>query len=144
VICTFFGHRDCYGLDEERLRSAIGVLIQQGTDTFYVGNQGSFDSIVRSYLKMLQGRYPHIRYHVVLAYLPVKKREYDGFSDTVFPEEIASVHPKFAIDCCNRYLIDTADICLCYVNQTWGGVYKFARLAKCRGLRIFNLGSAQL
>ena len=40
VVCTFFGHRDCFDLDEAVLWSAIENLINQGVDAFYVGNQG--------------------------------------------------------------------------------------------------------
>lgn len=39
-VCTFFGHRDCYGLDAEVLRNAIEDLIKQGVVAFYVGNHG--------------------------------------------------------------------------------------------------------
>ena len=40
LACTFFGHRDCYSLDEQVLIDAIEDLIRNGVDTFYVGNQG--------------------------------------------------------------------------------------------------------
>lgn len=40
AACTFFGHRDCYGLDSQMLRQVIEDLINNGVDTFYVGNQG--------------------------------------------------------------------------------------------------------
>lgn len=49
-----------------------------------------------------------------------------------------------AIERRNRYLIDSADICLCYINHTFGGAYKFARMAKSRGLHVINLGSVDL
>lgn len=52
--CTFFGHRECWELDAGRLCGAIEELIQQGVDTFYVGNQGGFDAMVYSCLKGLR------------------------------------------------------------------------------------------
>ena len=144
MVCTFFGHRDCYGLDKAALRNAIADLIKEGVEEFLVGHQGQFDGMVRSCLQSLQIQYPNIRYSVVLAYLPMQKRDFDDFSDAVFPEGSEFVPPKFAVDRRNRYLIDEADICLCYVNQAWGGAYKFAKQAKRLGLRVINLGSAQL
>ncbi len=36
--CTFFGHRECYGLDVGVLQTAIENLILEGVDTFYVGH----------------------------------------------------------------------------------------------------------
>ena len=44
--CTFFGHRDCYGLQEEILWEALEKLVALGVDQFYVGNQGGFDRMV--------------------------------------------------------------------------------------------------
>lgn len=143
-LCTFFGHSECYGLDAAVLRSAIEDLIKQGVTEFLVGNQGQFDGMVRTCLKSLQKQYPEIRYSVVLAYLPTKKREFEDFSDAMYPEGIESVHPRYAISWRNRYLLGRADICLCYVNYTFGGAYKFAHMAKTRGLTVINLGNAIL
>lgn len=142
AACTFFGHRECFGFDSQVLKQAIERLIAQGVDTFYVGNQGQFDSAVYSCLKQLRNEHPHIRICVVLAYLPTEKNEYDDASDTMYPE--IEGHPKFAIDRRNRWMIDHSDYCLCCINHTWGGAYKFARLAKRRGKTVINLGCTQL
>ena len=143
-VCTFFGHSECYGLDAVTLRSTIEDLIKQGVTEFLVGNQGQFDAMVRNCLKSLQQQYPDIRYTVVLAYLPKEKGEFEDFSDTMYPEGIECVHPKFAIDWRNRFLISSADVCLCFINRTFGGAYKFAHMAKTRGLTVINLGNATL
>ena len=144
TVCTFFGHSECYGLDAAVLRSTIEDLIKQGVTEFLVGNQGQFDAMVRNCLKSLQQQYPDIRYTVVLAYLPKEKGEFEDFSDTMYPEGIECVHPKFAIDWRNRFLISSADVCLCFINRTFGGAYKFAHMAKTRGLTVVNLGNAIL
>lgn len=140
--CTFFGHRECYGLDSQALQRAITELITKGVDTFYVGNQGQFDSSVYSCLKQLRNEHPYIRVCVVLAYLPTEKNEYDDMTDTMYPE--IEGHPKFAIERCNRWLIDHSDYCICYINHTWGGAYKFAKLAKRCGKTVINIGNAQI
>lgn len=72
--CTFFGHSENCSLAEETLTGAIENLIGEGIDTFYVGNQGQFDALVRRCLKKLRILNPHIRFYVVLAYLPTGKR----------------------------------------------------------------------
>ena len=140
--CTFFGHRECYGLDSQVLRQAIEELITQGVDSFYVGNQGQFDSAVYACLKQLRKIHPHIRVCVVLAYLPTEKSEYDDMADTMYPE--IEGHPKFAIDRRNQWMIDRSDFLLCHINHTWGGAYKFARLAKRRGKTVINLGTTNI
>lgn len=144
AVCTFFGHRECYGLEEAILRQAIADLIEQGVDTFYVGNQGQFDALVRIVLRQLQKDYPHIRYSVVLAYLPVEKREYEDMSDTMYPEGLETGPLKFAIDRRNQWMLNRADFVICYIRRTWGGAYKFARTAKLREKTVINLGSIQL
>ena len=136
-ICTFFGHRDCYGLDEQLLRDTIEKLIINGVDTFLVGNQGGFDGMVYHCLKTLRKVHPYIQVSVVLAYLPTESKQ--DMSDTIYPE--IECHPKFAIERRNRWMIAQADCCICYIHHTWGGAYKFARIAKRSGLTVINLGN---
>lgn len=143
MVCTFFGHKDSHGLKRETLLNAIEDLVKKGVDTFFVGHQGNFDNMVYSCLLQLKKTHPHLSCSVVLAYFPTQKN--DARSDcSIFPEGLESVHPKFAIETRNKWLIDHADYCLCYVNNTWGGAYKFARKAKRRGLITINLGSTEL
>ncbi len=139
--CTFFGHRECYGLDTNVLRDAIESLIQQGTDTFYVGHQGEFDSIVLAFLKNLKREYPQITISVVLAYLPIQEAGYDLYADcSIYPEGLELCHLKFAIERRNRWMIAQSNYCICYITHTWGGAYKFAQQAKSKGLRVIDLG----
>lgn len=137
--CTFFGHRQCNGVDVQKLRNAMEVLIGKGVDTFYVGNQGEFDTLVRSTLKQLRLLYPHIRYAVVLAYLPTERKEYEDHADTMYPEGIEKGPPKFAIERRNRWLVNASDYCICYIHHTWGGAYKFVQLAKRKGKTVINI-----
>jgi len=96
--CTFFGHRECPDSIKIQLRDVlIDLVTNHGVDMFYVGNQGRFDAIVRSLLRKLKKEYPQINYAVVLAYMPGKHTEHDDHSDTMLPEGIESVHPRYAI-----------------------------------------------
>lgn len=138
--CTFFGHRDCPETIKPYLREVLVDLItNNGVDTFYVGNQGRFDAIVRSVLGELEQTYPEIHYAVVLAYLPGKKNEYDDFSDTILPEGIETVHPRYAIERRNRWLLQRADFVVTYITHSWGGAAKFAEKAKREGKTVINL-----
>ena len=130
-VCTFFGHKDSYGLDSARLLDTIRKQILLGTETFYVGNQGQFDAVVYGCLKQLQKEYSHIQIGVVLAYLPNENQEI--IADSMYPE--IEGHPKFAIERRNRWMINKAKCCICYINHTWGGAYKFAKLAKSVALQ---------
>ena len=142
--CTFFGHRDCYGLDRESLSRTIEDLIGRGVDTFYVGHQGQFDGAVHSILRQLSEKYPHISYQIVLAYLPAQKQEFADYSDTVYPEGMETVPLKFAISHRNRWMLNNAEYCLCYIQHTWGGAYQSAKEAKKKGKTVINLAKMEI
>ena len=138
--CTFFGHRDCPETVKPYLREVlIDLITNKGVDTFYVGNQGRFDGIVRSVLRELAQEYPEIHYAVVLAYMPGKKNEYDDFSDTMLPEGIEAVHPHYAISWRNRWMLQRSDYVVTYITHPWGGAAKFAEKAKREGKTVINL-----
>ncbi len=109
------------------------MIINRGVDLFYVGDQGQFDACVRSVLQELKKEYPQIRYTVVLAYMPGARNEYEDFSDTMLPEGIESVHPRFAISWRNDWLLHQTDFVVTYITHTWGGAYKYAEKAKKLG-----------
>ena len=69
----FFGHRNCYDLDKKILFDKIEELFVMGVDTFYVGNQGSFDSMVLESLLQVKKIYQQLEFSVVLAYLAKRK-----------------------------------------------------------------------
>ena len=106
MVCTFFGHSECYGLDNDVLRSAIEDLIKQGITEFLVGNHGQFDGMVFSCLQDLSKDYPEIQYSVALAYLPTHKQEYDIYQGHSFYPEGQEMGPaKFAIERRNKWMI---------------------------------------
>ena len=140
-----FRYGECYGLDKTVLRNAIEDLIKQGVTEFLVGNHGQFDGMVFSCLQALSKDDPEISFSVVLAYLPTRKEDYDIYhGHSFYPEGLEIGPAKFAIERRNRYLIESADACPCYVNHAFDGSYKFARMAKNRGLRVINLGSVAM
>ena len=140
--CTFFGHRDCPSSIEPKLREVLIDLIENhAVDVFYVGQQGAFDRIVRSVLKELASIYPHIRYAVVLERLPLKRDEFDSrdYSDTMLPEGIEIVHPRFAISWRNKWMLKRSDYVVTYITHSWGGAAQFAEMAERQEKLIINL-----
>ena len=141
AACTFFGHRECPDTIKPKLREVLVDLIENhGVDMFYVGNQGQFDAIVRSTLRELQKEYPQMGYAVVLAYMPREQNDYDDYSDTMLPEGIESVHPRYAISLRNDWLLSKADYVVTYITHSWGGAAQYAAKAKKQGKTVINLG----
>ena len=140
--CTFFGHRDCPSSIKSKLREVLINLIENhSVDMFYVGQQGSFDSMVRSILKELVSLYPHINYAVVLEHMPPKRDEFDtrDYSDTMLPEGIETVHPRFAISWRNKRMIKQSDYVVTYITHSWGGTSQFAELAEKQKKTVINV-----
>lgn len=137
-VCTFFGHSECPEDTKKRLCEAIIDLIENhSVDTFYVGNHGTFDAIVRSVLRELKTVYPHIRYAVVLAYMP-EETEADQ-SDTMLPEGIETVPKRFAIFWRNRWMLRYSEYVVTYITHSWGGAAQFAETAERQGKTVINL-----
>ena len=143
MVCTFFGHRRVYEKIEPTLRSTLIDLIENhNVVKFYVGNHGGFDSMVRSVLKELSAQYP-ITYYVVLAYMPGKQDHPDltDFSDTIFPESVATAPKRFAITYRNRWMIKQSDFVVTYVkNHIGSGAAQFKELAEKQGKTVIELG----
>ena len=139
--CTFFGHRDCQETIRPKLREVlIDLITNYEVDMFYVGHQGQFDAYVYSELKKLKQEYPQINYAVVLADMPGKKTEYDDYSDTMFPEGIESVHPRYAISWCNDWMLQQSDYVVAYITHSWGGAAKYAERAERQQKTVINVG----
>ena len=132
-------------LKKEELKYAIEELIRHGVDTFYVGHQGHFDNMVLGCLLELKETFKHWNLSVVLAHLPTKKTEYNLYHGcSIYLDGFETVHPKFAVEKRNKWMVAQSNYCLCYVNQSYGGAYKFACLAKRKDLTIMNIGSEKL
>ena len=142
AVCTFFGHRECPDTIKPKLREIlVDLIVNHSVDMFYVGNQGQFDVIVRSTLRELQKEYPQVDYAVVLAYMPGERNDYDDYSDTMLPEGIESVHPRYAISWRNEWLLKESDYVVTYITHSWGGAAQYATKAKKQGKMVINLGS---
>ena len=139
MTVTFFGHKDTPKNIEPTLRTTLVDLIENhGATEFYVGNNGNFDTMVRRQLENLSQTYP-ITYNVVLAYLPVKKSEYDDFTNTLLPEDIETVPKRFAISYRNKWMVEQSDIVVTYVTHSFSGAAQFKAMAERQGKTVIEL-----
>ena len=138
--CTFFGHRECLDSLKFQLKEVlIDLITNRNADMFYVGNQGRFDAIVRGVLRELKKEYPEINFAVVLAYIPGKQNEYDSYSDTMVPEGLESVHPRYAISWRNNWMLRQSDYVVTYITHSWGGAAQYAAKAARQRKSVVNL-----
>ena len=139
MVCTFFGHKDTPKNIEPTLRATLVDLIENhGTNMFYVGNNGSFDAMVRRQLEALSDTY-QITYNVVLAYLPAKKSEYDDYTNTILPDGIETAPKRFAISYRNKWMVEQSDVVVTYVTHGFGGAAQFKALAQRQEKTVIEL-----
>ena len=124
MVCTFFGHRDSPDSIITRLRSTIiDLIVNKDVSLFYVGNNRNFNRLAANVLSELTGCYD-IKYYIVLSSLPKSKDLYD--ENTILPEGIEKVFPKFAINYRNLWMLDRSDYVVIYViNNIGSGAVKF-------------------
>ena len=142
MVCSFFGHKDSPQFLYTKIKDAIEYLIsQRNADSFLVGNQGNFDSMVLKALRELKQVYPHICYNVVLAYMPSQKQEYKLYdtSETFLPEGIETVPKRYAISWRNKRMLQESDVILGYITHSWGGASQSIAYAGRQGKEIINL-----
>ncbi len=138
--CTFFGHSDCPETVRPVPEAVLRDLIcRQGVSSFYVGSQGRFDALAHGMLMKLQQKSPHIRYGVILAYPPQNTGEYECSDDTMLPEGIELVHPKYAISWRNNWMLKQADCVVAYIAHPWGGAAQCTAKARRQGKQVINL-----
>lgn len=142
MTCCFFGHKDSPSDIRPLLRNTIEQLIELGmADSFLVGNHGAFDSIVLSVLREIKTTHPGITYNVVLAYMPGAKEKYEYIdpTETVYPEGIENVPPRFAISWRNDWMLKESQVVVCFVRHALGGAGKFMEKAIRQKKKVINL-----
>lgn len=138
VVC-FFGHKDAPESIRPALEREIEHLINSGADCFLVGHQGRFDAMVLGILRKIAAKYPEISYKVVLAYMPKPGDHKFCPEETMLPEGMESIHPKYAIAHRNRWMTEESDAAVVYVAHGWGGAAKYAGQMAKKGKLVMNL-----
>lgn len=140
MICTFFGHRMAPREIEKPLERVItDLIITHKADFFYVGNQGNFDSIVQRVLRRVKQQYPHIQYAVVLERMPSDNSALEETVETIFPEGMENVPPRYAIDRRNTWMLSKATFVVTYVTHTVGGAFKFKEKARKQRKTVIDI-----
>ena len=148
-ICCGFGHREIYQNITAELAQAIeSAITEHGVTTFYTGGMGEFDALFSSAVRAAKARHKQIKLVLVKPYfsneLNASKEYYESFYDDVFiPTEILGTHYKSAITRRNRFMVDKADLIICFISRDYGGAYTAVQYAKKKSKPIINLWKEQ-
>lgn len=137
---TFLGHSDTPHNIEPILKKVIeNLILNNQADLFYVGTHGNFDAMAKKCLIKLNKIYPYIKYLSVLAYMPNNNDRYTNYSNTIYPDCIENVPPKFAISKRNKWMIEHSETVICYVKHTFSNAAQFLDFGKRKNKTIINL-----
>ena len=145
TVC-FAGHREVYqrGVDE-KVKSLILKLAQQGATIFLTGGMGEFDRMCNGAVRAVKREFPSIRLCLIIPYLTQtinEQKDYllESYDELIFPDRIEGVHYKSAITLRNRWMTENSEIMLAYVGHEFGGAYQMMKYAQIHGgIRIINL-----
>ncbi len=142
---AFFGHRRIYNIREieERLVPILEDLIcKHEFVEFYIGRNGDFDEFAASVIKSVQKRLDRGNSALILT-LPytVRDIEYyeEYYDEIVIPDAVSNAHPKGAITLRNKWMAETCDFVICYIEREEGGAYATVRYAKKNEKYVINL-----
>ena len=139
---ALFGHRDF--CQHKRLDDSLYPLIKDllRTKTFveiYIGRDGEFDIYVASIIKRVQtaAGTENSDLNLVLPYVRKDIEYYERYYDHVIIP--TSAHPKIAITKRNEWVVEQADLVICYIERKKGGSYAAMRYAENMGKAVLNL-----
>ena len=91
-------------------------------------------------------KYPLIQKIYITPYLSLDyQKNYlinlkDKFDDIIFPPNCEKCPPQYAYSRRNRWMIDQADIILCYIKHSWGGAASTIEYAQKKNKNIIYIG----
>lgn len=140
--CFLFGHADCPSIMLSKIEGAIeNCYSKHGITDFYVGNRGNFDRLAAVAAKKVKQRHEEIKLFLVLAYHPAERRFVlpDGFDGSYYPP-LEGTPRRYAVVESNRYLIDTSNAIICYVDHigNTGDLLAYARRKRKTGKIVID------
>ena len=142
--CTFYGHRDSSDSLTPALRRTIRNMIEKmDVRIFYVGDKGAFDRMAAACVRELKKEYPHIKLNIVLSAMPGRQSEAACIDpDTVYPDGLENVPPKFGILYRNHWMAERCDYAVVNVSGR-GGACDAAEYADRKGVKILNIADGK-
>ena len=144
-VVSLFGHReidDLFKLDKLLMPVIKELIRTKPYVSFRIGRSGEFDEYAASVIKLLQKAVGKENNDITLV-LPysVANIEYYGnyYDDIIIPERLFGVHSKAAITRRNRWMVESSDLVIVYVERKNGGAYAAMKYAKRLKKKVINL-----
>ncbi|MBR5520762.1 MAG: DUF1273 family protein [Oscillospiraceae bacterium] len=151
--CCFTGHRvipdDKYVKIMQSLRHHILKLYTEGYTVFNIGGAQGFDTMAAQAVLKLKENFPDVQLHLYLPY-PGQSDKWSGTDREVYRHILrhsdkavysAQDYTPGCINSRNRALVDNADICIAFCNQTSGGTVYTIGYALDNNVKVINIAA---
>ena len=143
MVIVFCGHSD-YIQNTNDGANILQILEVETGDVpceIFLGGYGNFDNFALHCAKKFKQTHSNAKLILITPYLENSKMTCDkaNFDSIIYPN-LEHVPPRYAISHRNKWMIEQADIVICYVSHQYGGAYAMYADAKRKGKRIYNLG----
>ena len=147
---AIFGHREIINFlaVEDTLRNTVNSVVREnGLVNFLVGCNGDFNRIASSAVVLAREQFGW-KYVSLTLVLPYQKasiekniKDYENYYDNIEICETSGIcHYKKAFKVRNEYMVDRADMVICFVSKSSGGAYRAMEYALKCDKEIINLG----
>ena len=137
MVATFIGHSNC-NISIEEVKVEIRKMIKCGARRFLNGGMGAFDGLCARAVFELKSEFEGIESLLIIPYLNFKCSFAELFDGSIYPEGLERYYFKAAIVKRNEYMVESADMALCYVYAI-GGAAKTYKRAKEKGIMLYHL-----
>lgn len=145
---AFTGHRfvEKYSLVEKKVEELVRELIcNKSYVDFLVGREGDFDRIVSSAVRRVKNSVYDANSSLIWV-MPYETARYrknaeqfkEYYDEIELCEVSAKAHFKRAIQKRNHFMVDCADLLICYVGKK-GGAYQTMHYALKSGKKVINI-----
>lgn len=152
--CSFTGHRRIEAEHAKKLSDllsrAVNYAYENGCRRFIAGGAIGFDTLAAR--EVIKFRISHPDVLLVLALPCLNQDEHwsqaqkDSYSYTLASaDEVIYLSEEYTDTCMkerNRYLAEEADILIAYASRAASGAGQTVRMAKQRGIEVYNLFAA--
>ncbi len=151
ITCCFTGHREIpaekYMYLKGRLDEELEGLIKSGFKIFCAGGAKGFDTVAAMSVLAAKENNPEIKLVLILPcpeqadrWNEIDKLNYEEIKRRADEVTVVSEHyTRFCMQQRNRALVDSASVCICYLEKNTGGTAYTVNYAKKSGLKIINV-----
>ena len=145
MIVTFCGHSQFSKAEkcEAQLLSLLKNAVGDNPAEFFLGGYGAFDDFAYSCCKKYQMTHPDTKLIFITPYLFGERNLKDKAAqyDAIIYPEIESAPPRYAISHRNRWMVEKADLVICFITHQSGGAYQTYLHAVSRNKPFFNIAN---